>query len=511
MNIVYLVGIVLIASISPLLTFAHLWQIKEWRIDRLLEHFRSEGVCRQLFGVTRPAVFFIFILLGILGLQNWYYYILIVFGFISILQCILKKQPTPVLTVKAIALLCTSFLITLSLTLALNRSLQATGFGLTLSLTLIPLLQPFVLLLAWILFYPIDTALKTRIRKKAQHAREQHPHLTVIGITGSVGKTTTKELLKHLLSEKNMGATPDYVNAEIGVARWITTVLSVDKPPDILIVEMGAYRQGEIARICSFTQPVIGIVTAIGKQHLALFKTQEALCSAKAELIESLPTNGKAYLNADSTLCAKIAEETTCAVHTIGTGGTAQTEAYDIEETATGLQFRCGRTLFSVAIQGTHNVTNVLLAIAVARDLGVDDATIAKQLRSFSTPSRTFSLSKRGTIVLLNDTHNASPSSFRAAIAWARNQPSEGKVLLTSGLQELGEAQDSIHIEMGALASTVFTRVIFLQRRNAKYFEKGFGKPVELFAGNIAPISKNSLLVCIGRMPESTINRTMPL
>ena len=495
-----IIGLVVGASVSPLLTFANLWQIKEWRIDRLKEHLRSEGWFSQLFGKIRPGLLILFVLLGISGMRMWQNNLLLVLVLLNCAQIAARRQPKPVWTLKAIAIVGLSLLINIYLA----YQLPATDYRLPI---LIPYIQPFVAFVAWLAFYPIDRFLKQRILKQAKNLREKHSDITVIGITGSVGKTTTKELLKHVLAKHSMLATPEYVNSEIGVARWL--IANLPKKPEVMVVEMGAYRKGEIATLSSIAKQNMGIITSIGRQHLALFGSQEQLRDAKAEIIDALPADGHAFLNADNALCVSVKKQAPCPTTMVGTGGTADLEAYDIEETANGMRFTVQQQQFDIPLHGTHNITNVLFAIAVSQKLGITLPKIAAQLRSFHMPESTFSVTKQNTITLLNDTHNASPSSFRAGLRWAQTQPADYCVLLTSGLQELGKDQDATHTELGSLAAGVCDRVVFLHKRNAKHFEKGYEKPVELFSATTEPVPPNSLLLCIGRLPKSAINQLL--
>jgi len=267
---------------------------------------------------------------------------------------------------------------------------------------------------------------------------------------------------------------------------------------------------GEIALLCSIVQPTIGVVTYVGSQHIALFGSQEALCRAKGELIAMLPGTGHAFLNADNARCSALAARAQCPVTTVGTGGRADIEAFEVEETTRGIRFRVEDTTYDVPIHGTHNVTNVLLAIAVAQSLGRAPQEIALRLQSFKPPAHTFDVRTECDVTILDDTHNASPASFEAAIQWARSQPAEQRVLLTSGLIELGEEQDRTHMELGTMAAPVFDRVIFLSGQSAKPFRSGFGREVELLSGRTTPVPPSALLVCIGRMSEETVRRLLP-
>ena len=115
-----------------------------------------------------------------------------------------------------------------------------------------------------------------------------------------------------------------------------------------------------------------------------------------------------------------------------------------------------------------------------------------------------------GTVTLLDDTHNASQASFNASIGWAKAQPAEEKVLLTSGLIELGEEEDRVHAQLGVEAAGIFARVIFCHPRHAHSFARGYGKSVEILSKKTQPVLPGSLFVCVGRIPEETVRRLLP-
>ena len=161
-------------------------------------------------------------------------------------------------------------------------------------------------------------------------------------------------------------------------------------------------------------------------------------------------------------------------------------------------------------LHGTHNVTNVLLAIAVARHLEIETGIIDKQLSTFTPPHSTFAVRKNKEVTILDDTHNASPESFRAAIAWAKSQPANNKILLTPGLIELGNTEDIIHRELGTQASEIFSRVIFTGKHGIDAFAKGYTGDVERLSKQTKSIHSGDLLLCVGRVSEAAINRILP-
>lgn len=495
---------IIVASLSPLLTFASLWQIKEWRVDRLREHLRSSGVLRQLFGITRPAILLIGISLLTIDIT------LAALAALSVLSFGMRRQRYPVWTMKAIIVIFISFSITALLgQWAVGSGQLATGHW---PLVILPLLQPLVILVAWLFFLPIDMSMKKRIMQKAMKLRSEFTNATVIGITGSVGKTTTKELIAHVLKKKNVLCTPAYVNSEMGVSQWLLKELPAHNREEelIIIVEMGAYKAGEIKRLCDITKPHMGVVTFIGSQHIALFGSQEKLCQAKSELLEALPKDGKAFINGDNSLCESMKGRCNCAVVSVGTGGHADLEAFDIEETSTGITFRAENQIFSLRLHGTHNVTNVLLSIAVAAQLDVSLSDCATALRSFEPPHHTFSVRKERGVTILDDTHNASPSSFRASLAWAKSHPAKKKILITPGLIELGKDEDRIHQELGAASNGVIDRVIFTSKNGRSAFAKGFTGILEYWNTEIAPIQEGDLLLCVGRTSQKHIDTLLP-
>ncbi|MSR87242.1 hypothetical protein EXS70_03670, partial [Candidatus Peribacteria bacterium] len=270
-----------LGSLSPLLTLSWLWQIKEWRWDRLLEHLRREGWVGQLWGEIRSSVVGIYAAGVMVGwLHGWMVsegvivlMLSIVTG-LGLMQVILRKQRRPVPTKKAITVTGTAALLTLIVTIVVSI------MGFNVLLPFIILLQPVMIACAWLLWWPVDSVLKARIMQKARALRNSHSDMTVIGVTGSVGKTTTKELIACVLKDLKPDVTPAYVNSEIGVANWLSDKLRITdyglreskseiRNPKLFVVEMGAYQKGEIALMCSFVKPTLGVVTMVGTQHIA--------------------------------------------------------------------------------------------------------------------------------------------------------------------------------------------------------------------------------------------------
>lgn len=528
------VGLTIVASLSPLLTFAYLWQLKEWRIDRLHEQLQREGWL-QLFGRLRlPIVglylfgFTVILLIKFFEFNHIYdianeaelhmrflnLITLIVLAIVSIGQLLLGRRRFPVPTKKALILSAITLLVLIGLMIPLIKDdlFKAYDFRILFYLPFLPILQPFLFFIAWLLFYPIDRLMKGRIMNRAKALRSQFPNLTVIGITGSVGKTTTKEMLAHLLHEKSPLTTPAHVNTDIGVSQWLIKILSnIPNPnpkPLTLIVEMGAYKKGEIKLLCDIAQPTMGIISRIGEEHLALFGSKQAIIEGKSELYASLPQTGHAFLNKDSEGYELMMQSCICKTTSVSEKSDADLKATDISESPEGIKFTVNEHHMFIPIQGLHNVTNALLAIACARSLGIAWTSIQQHLKTFTLQEHTFNIRTERGITILDATYNSSPQSFEAAIEWAAKQPQKKKILLTSGIIELGSMEAGIHRSLAVKARTVFDQAYIVSSHFFPYFHHSSGWAETI--RNAKPLEKGTLLVCIGRIPSTIIQSLMP-
>ena len=272
--------------------------------------------------------------------------------------------------------------------------------------------------------------------------------LSVVGITGSNGKTTTKNLLAAILSEH--GATvapPGSFNNHVGAP---ISMLRIDADTRYLIVEMGASGVGEIARLVAIARPDIGVVLKVGLAHAGEFGGIEQTERAKAEMVVDLPATALAVLNADDSRVAAMAAKTRARVVTLGRVPTAQLRAEDVESRADGTSFTLVdgplRRPVGLRILGEHHVTNALAALAVARELGIDlDAAVAAIERVPRAERwRMELLAAPNGVTIINDAYNASPDSMAAALkTLAQITPSEGRSVAVLGeMAELGEYAD---------------------------------------------------------------------
>ncbi|WP_040790116.1 UDP-N-acetylmuramoyl-tripeptide--D-alanyl-D-alanine ligase [Nocardia paucivorans] len=286
--------------------------------------------------------------------------------------------------------------------------------------------------------------------------------LTVVGVTGSSGKTSTKDLLSAVLAPLgSVVAPPGSFNNELGHP-W--TALRADAETRFLVLELSARGAGHIAALARVAPPSIGVVLNVGTAHLGEFGGREAIAQAKGELVEALPATGLAVLNADDPRVAAMRERTAARVVTVGCSADADIRATDItlDEQARAvfvLHTPHGSTEVRLAVHGEHQVGNALAAAAVALECGADLDTVAAALsdaKAVSARRMDVRTTERG-VTVINDSYNANPDSTRAALkalvtmARASERPRRSWAVLGE-MAELGEESVIEHDRIGRLA-----------------------------------------------------------
>ena len=278
----------------------------------------------------------------------------------------------------------------------------------------------------------------------------------VIGITGSVGKTTTKDLTAATLgSQRRVVAAQGSYNNELGVP---LTLLSITEDTEVVVAEIGARGVGHIAALTPIVRPDVGIVTAVAGVHLELFGDIEAIATAKGELVEALPSNGTAILNGDDARVAAMAERTQADVLRYGIAG----EIVELDVYATDIHLdRVARPTFtartpwgeittSLPVAGRHQVSNALAALAAAGALGVDIEAAAAALSSATVSDWRGEVIEAGDIVILNDAYNANPTSVAAAVEMLQHVERTGETWAVLGVMaEIGPTHDEEHRATG--------------------------------------------------------------
>ena len=270
-----------------------------------------------------------------------------------------------------------------------------------------------------------------------------------IAITGSVGKSSTKELLGHVLgSWAPTVRSPKSFNNNVGVPK---TIFEMEPTHEFAVIEMGTSGFGEIARLVEIAEPTYGLMLNVSEAHLEHFHSLEGVAEAKEELIHGLPTDGVAFLNADDMRCLDMANRAPCRVVTFGVDPLADYRAHVERTNCRSVSFRVEDERIEVPMPGRHNVQNALAAYAVARQMGMTSPEIAKALRTFKGLPMRFCVVPVGPITVIDDAYNANPASMTAALNEFENRPVEGRRLLVCGsMLELGDRSEEFHRRIGA-------------------------------------------------------------
>ena len=288
----------------------------------------------------------------------------------------------------------------------------------------------------------------------------------VIAITGSSGKTSTKDLLAQVLETDGQTIAPTgSMNNEVGCP---LTILQADAHTDYLVLEMGMRGLGHIAYLCEIARPTVGVMLNIGTAHIGVVGSQDAIAQAKGEIIEGLPAEGIAVLNGDDHRVMAQAARTQARIVTFGEGVDCDARATDVRLDAgarASFTLHWGDQAEPVQLQvaGEHQVSNALAVAAVARSLGLTIEQVAMGLRAASPRSRWRMevIETPGDITVINDAYNANPESMRAALRTAWSMAAGRRTWAVLGeMRELGERSAADHAEIGRLAHDLGMRIV---------------------------------------------------
>ncbi|NHA66794.1 UDP-N-acetylmuramoyl-tripeptide--D-alanyl-D-alanine ligase [Phycicoccus flavus] len=293
----------------------------------------------------------------------------------------------------------------------------------------------------------------------ARSVVDRSPGLAVVGVTGSSGKTSTKDLLGEVLGTAGATIAPvGSYNSEVGVP---LTVCRVAPDTRFLVVEMGARGAGHIAYLATMAPPRVGVVLNVGTAHVGEFGSREAIARAKSELPAALPADGLAVLNADDPAVRAMAEVTPARVVLVGEAEDAQVRATDVALDAAGrpsfvLRTPDGSAEVTMGLVGRHHVGNALAVAAVALELGLALPDVAEALAAARPRSRWRMevTERRDGVTVVNDAYNANADSMRAALATLERMGEGRRTWAVLGtMLELGEESDALHAEVGTEAA----------------------------------------------------------
>ena len=338
---------------------------------------------------------------------------------------------------------------------------------------------PRVLVLGDVLVSPIQKAINGSYLRRAR-AKLNEVAPTVVGVTGSFGKTSTKFAIEGLIGPRAaVLATPGSFNTPLGVCRTINEQLSASHR--FFIVEMGAYGEGEIAELVAFVRPSIGVLTAIGPAHLERFGSLEVTARAKYEIVRDLPPDGVAVMNVDDERVRVLADSTTHVAVTrygIDPAGRPDVSARRVQTTAEGTKFTLvagGEEIdVSMKLLGRHALGHVLAAAAVALACGRRPAELKGPIAALRPVEHRLQIIEgTGGVTVIDDAYNSNPEGAAAALEVLDAMPGERKLVVTPGIIELGPLQAEANEIFGRRAAAVADTLIVVAKTNREALVQG--------------------------------------
>lgn len=335
----------------------------------------------------------------------------------------------------------------------------------------------------WVLIYPmgfltspVENAVKRWYVKKTKALLDTYTNLIKVGITGSYGKTSTKNIMGAVLGERyNTLITPASYNTPMGITRTIREYL---KPiHEVFVCEMGADHVGDITELMKFVEPSIGVVTSIGPQHLQTFKTQDNIIHEKMQMIELLPKDGLGVLNYDNEFIRNYpihnsVRVVTCAIR----WEKADYRAVHLSFSPAGTSFDVvheGEVIpFETRLLGELNILNILFAVAVAREMHVSWELIQRGVRSMKQVEHRLEQKRINGRMFLDDAFNANPTGAAMALSVLSMMPAR-RWVVTPGMIELKERQDELNRAFGAQMKGKADEVILVGRHQTAAIQEG--------------------------------------
>lgn len=339
-------------------------------------------------------------------------------------------------------------------------------------------LNTIVVLIASFINYPIERCVYYYYKHKAQSKLKSMKNLKIIGITGSYGKTSSKNILSDILNIKyNTLPTPRNLNTFNGLMMTVNNYM--DKFCDIFIAEMGAYVKGEIRGLCKLVKPKYGILTRIGTAHLESFGSEQNIIDSKFELIESLPSDGFAILNKDDT--KQVNYKLKNQIKTLWIG----IENEDVDVRATNIKCSSKGTSFDVVFKGDskkykfetkllgdHNVYNILAGLACGREFGIEVDDLIQSVSKVKPVEHRLELKKLGDFYQIDDAYNSNPIGAENACKVLGMMPGI-KVVVTPGMIELGKKEDEYNKAFGEQIAAVADYAVLIGEKRTKAIKEG--------------------------------------
>ncbi len=490
------IGLLLLLGLSCRTLLWHLqnWQLREYRFDRIKAHTKTIEGTRNLFNLwffkgllPRPRVSGrIFMILGIWIFIQIFIFYAIYFLFFSSNQIeLFIPHFHPIFTFFTLFVFWErTIFISIALAIFLSK-------------------------------IPVFFAQKILFKKAKSLIDSTNKNIIRIGITGSFGKSSTKEILVHLLQQafgkKAVLFSPENQNIEISIARLILknkTFFTSKRKKKFFICEMGAYRKGEIKKICDFVSPHLGIITGLGNQHIALFGSQKNIQHAKFELAEA--ASQKVFFNANNKLLAEIFADREISAVKIP----INTDSLKISEFPDKSKFLLYGKKFTLPWPGKFFIQNAVLSLECTRELGVKKETLPDYLKKIKPLSRSLQIEKFGKTTLLKDLYSANRDGVKSALSHLKNFSGK-KLFIGIPLLELGKESNKVHQEIFEQLADLKADVFWFKKDFATLGKKICGSNfhfnpkrnqlINLLQKKLKKLGKDDAILLESRLPKEVL------
>lgn len=468
---------------SLLIYYMHMFQLNSYKADEQFRFMRTN--IGSLLGRVMGVIIGLILLMAAAGGSRVCFVIAIVLQFMTFWgnRPWARHAKRPLVYTKRVQRLFVTtgllYVLVMALALVCTAHLwgwqQSTYAAAGIICCILCLLVPFLLIISNAVNHPLEEAINNRFIKEAKELVDSMPNLTVIGITGSFGKTSTKYFLTKLLSGSyNVLMTPGNYNTVLGVTKTVREQLKATH--EIFVCEMGARRVKEIKGVCDIVSPDLGVITSIGAQHLETFGSMENIIHTKLELAEAVPEGGRVFLNYDNEILRSQKLNKNIVTYGLENGNVDfHPEHVCVSERGSefDITFPDGSTShFVTPLIGTHNVLNLAGCIAVAYYMKVPADTMIHQARHLEAVPHRLQLVKSARGIIIDDAYNSNPAGAKAALDTL--QMFEGlHILVTPGMVELGEKQYELNRAFGVQAAAACDYIVLVGIRQTEPIAEG--------------------------------------
>lgn len=485
MNIVFIISVIIYLLHVMIISTKSLHMLQQNRYNRgyryikwILKNFKDNFINLNL-------LFFVFILVLFSETLNMYspYIFIVIVLFLTYVYVDERKKITHKLPLKYTArikrIMGVEFIVYLIPIIVMMVTYDEDMYGVYyLVLGIMSYLNLFVVLLVNFINRPIEKLVGEYFRNKAIKKLRSISNMDVIGVTGSYGKTSTKNILYDILNVKyNVFKTPANYNTPFGL--MITINEQLDIYNDYFIAEMGACKVGEIKELCDLVSPKYGILTRVGLAHLETFGSEENIQKTKFELIESLPSDGVGILNGDDPNQVSYKIKNDCKIKWIGIDNKkVDIYAYDLELSYKGTKFKVyfkdvdKSYDFETKLLGRNNIYNILAGITLGRELGIGIRDLQKAVKLVKPIEHRLSMVKYYDINIIDDAYNSNPMGAKMALEVLNMMPGK-RIVVTPGMIEVGYKEDEVNKEFGREIANNVDEVILIGEEKTKAIYEG--------------------------------------